>query len=225
MKHLITNRQTLLTARTTGITTRLAALVAGRRSSLLKLALACAVAALLAVAPKASAGLLAQWATAANATNASSVAANMSAGTLTNASGLTTWTVSAYPWQFGPANTTATIAQAVANNQYFYLTITPNAGYVVNITNLNFYAANGGGGIRGFTIRSSLDSYTADLLTYNLTNAWYSNVVLTTSSAFTNLSSALTFRLYWYSATAGTAFRLTNLTVSGSAAAVQLKAT
>jgi len=221
MKSLITNNDSPLTMRKTQISRHFAALAAGGRAGLLKLSLACAVAALLVAAPNAFAGVLVQYALpAVTGVLPQNTAANMSAGNVTT-NFPTAWnnfTTTAVPWVFGPNNNTATIAQAISGNQFFSVTLSPNSGYALSVTNLTFYVKRGGGTTRGYTVRSSLDSYATDLGT-NLLTTTVTQYTVTNSSAFTNLLSPVTFRLYWFADSVTTAFTFSNLTFNGYVAA------
>ncbi len=116
-----------------------------------------------------------------------------------------------------------TAAAAVTNNAGYSFTITANAGYVLNLTSLNFDAMRGGAATpRGYVVRSSADGFAANLATADLLTArpTFTNVnVSLTGSAFQNLG-AITFRIYGYSPATGSSVDFDNLTVNGAAAAI-----
>jgi len=113
-----------------------------------------------------------------------------------------------------------TPAAAVANNQFFSFTISANAGYQLDLSDLTFDAARGGSSSpRGWVLRSSIDGFAANIAT---------DVVPTDQPTVTpfsvNLSAAqyqgllspVTFRIYGYAPTApGVGTYYDNLTLNG----------
>ncbi|MCX6902915.1 MAG: immunoglobulin domain-containing protein, partial [Verrucomicrobia bacterium] len=157
--------------------------------------------------------------------NATSVAANMTASACTNRS-LFVWAqdsptpayASAPVLRVAPQNSTTTEVLAVANSCYFFFTLTASTNYTINATNLTFNAARGGGGTpRGYGVRSSVDNFATDLATADLAtqrNTW-TPVSVTLGSAFTNLAT-VTFRIYVYSTGNGATVEFDDVKVNGT---------
>ena len=125
--------------------------------------------------------------------------ARLTASTISRGSGVTAGS------NGGRFNSTAwTTAGSIDANDYVEFTITPNAGKVFSITSVVMQHQRSGTGPVAFTIRSSVDSYAADLTT----PVTISDVTTTQTATFTfsvtNSASAITYRIYAYSAEAGT---------------------
>lgn len=88
--------------------------------------------------------------------NASGVNANMSASALT-ATG--TGSIS-----FGSSGAFANgwSTGAIDTGKYFEITVTPNAGFQINITDINFGERRSGSGIRDYQVRWSIDNFASD---------------------------------------------------------------
>jgi hypothetical protein len=88
---------------------------------------------------------------------------------------------------------------------YLEFRLTPGIGYALNILSLvlrmrhSNTGSSGGSGPTRFTVRSSLDGYTADIASGNLTGA-YANFTVVPGAAFSNLPVAVTFRVYGHTA-------------------------
>lgn len=119
-----------------------------------------------------------------------------------------------------PHNSATTLALAVTNNSYFYLTLTPDTGYELDLTSLTFNVARGGVSTpRGFGIRTSVDSYAADLATADITTVnptWTAVNISLTGAAFQALTSAITFRFYVYTPEAGYSVDFDDITIGGT---------
>jgi Putative Ig domain len=105
---------------------------------------------------------------------------------------------------FNTGNTAggSTLAEAVAGNDYMQFTVTPNAGFAFSLTNLSFIWDFSGTGPKSVTLRSSADSYNADLGNVITMTASTSAFKTLTISGFTPTAAATTFRLYGYGGTA-----------------------
>jgi hypothetical protein len=99
------------------------------------------------------------------------------------------------------------------NTDYFYFTITPNAGYEINFVSFVYTGQRSNGtGPTNFAFRSSLDLYTAPIgtptdsgTTINLSSATYQNI-----------SGAITFRFYAWGANNGNGtFSINDFTFNG----------
>ncbi|RYG02956.1 MAG: hypothetical protein EOO02_09450 [Chitinophagaceae bacterium] len=115
-------------------------------------------------------------------------------------------------------------AGALDPSLYLEFTLTPNSGYSLNVSALYLRlrhsntGSNGGSGPKTFSLRSSLDGYNTDVFTGSLTSN-YSYHTINPGSSFTNLPTAVTFRVYGYNAvvnSGGTSrFVFDNIDVNG----------
>jgi len=115
-------------------------------------------------------------------------------------------------------------AGGINTNDYFQFSLAPTAGNALNILSVvmsmrrSSTGTPSGSGPRSFSIRSSLDNYTADLLLGSLTQNIADYTI--TPAGFNLLSSVVTFRIYGYNAatTTGGLNRLVldNISVTGS---------
>jgi hypothetical protein len=108
-------------------------------------------------------------------------------------------------------------------NAYFQFTVTAGAGYylqlnTVTLTIRRSTTGTSGAGPQSWSLRSSLDGYSTDLLTGTLTTS-YQTVPVTLPAAFQSIASTVTFRLYGYNAqvsTGGSSRVVTNgITIQG----------
>jgi len=128
-------------------------------------------------------------------------------------------------YNVGAAVRTNAFSTASGGSAYFEFTLTPDAGYVLNVTNMSFGARSTSTGPTAFCVRSGSDGYSADLANGSIpsTSAWtLENVRLSFVSAVVGVP--VTFRIYGYngsgSASANTAnWRIDDLTVWVAAAA------
>lgn len=105
----------------------------------------------------------------------------------------------------GATGTPGTLADAISGNDYFSLTVTPAADYQFTPTALTFIWDRSSTGPGNLTLRSSADGYTADLGSLSALPSGNQSATSTIAiSGLTNLTSAVTFRLYAYGATAAT---------------------
>jgi len=130
---------------------------------------------------------------------------------------------------FDTGNTVAgnTLSEAIAGNNYIQFIVTPSPGFSVTPTSFVFSWDHSATGPASVTLRSSADSFATDLgsvtgMPVGITTGNTINI-----SGLTNLTTATTFRLYGYAATAtggtggfDTASSVVNVQLSGSTAAV-----
>ena len=95
----------------------------------------------------------------------------------------------------------STLANAVAGNDYIEFTVTPNAGFSFTATSLVYSWDRSGTGPANQALRSSLDGYTANLGT-TVPAAAIGTFNTINIAGIANQTSAVTFRLYGYGATA-----------------------
>jgi len=156
-------------------------------------------------------GQLLQWNTFGNAgtettepsvaNNANITASSLTQGSITAATNANRFGGSGW---FNTGNTVAgnTLAEAIAGNDYIQFIVTPNSGYSFSPTSFYFSWQSSSTGPKTVTLRSSADSYTTDLGTTAVT-ATIATYTLTISG-LSNITTATTFRLYGYGATATT---------------------
>ncbi|AFM04359.1 hypothetical protein Fleli_1974 [Bernardetia litoralis DSM 6794] len=139
-------------------------------------------------------------------TSTSSVATNMTASSFTRGSGVAAAgagnSISSTGWSTGAINL----------NDYYSFTVTPDAGYSLDLDNLNFGERRSGSGIRNFEIRTSLDGYSASYFSTTFgdnTSTRHHNFTFT--PAFSNITTAITIRIYGYNAeSSGGTWRIVN---------------
>jgi len=110
---------------------------------------------------------------------------------------------------FNTGNTTVgnTLAEAVSGNDYIQFVVTPNSGFTFTPTSFVFKWDRSNTGPSNVTLRSSVDGYASDL--GSVTGMVSGGAATTTDrtitiTGLTNISSATTFRIYGYGATATT---------------------
>jgi len=156
--------------------------------------------------------------------DANIVATNLTQGTITAAGNVNRFGGS--DW-FNTGNTVAgnTLAEAIAGNDYIQFTVTPNAGFSFTATSFVFSWDRSTTGPSSVTLRSSLDGYTTNIGSVLAMPAAISTGNTITISGINNITTAITFRLYGYGATAtggtggfDTASSVVNVQLNGSTA-------
>ncbi|MDA7517558.1 PEP-CTERM sorting domain-containing protein [Akkermansiaceae bacterium] len=119
-----------------------------------------------------------------------------------------------------PNNTTTTVAQAVANDSYFTFTISPDTLTSLRFDTLTFKAGRGGGSTaRGYSVRTSLDSFTSDLGSGDIPaqRPNFSNLSADLSApAFDNITAPIEFRIYVYSPAIGNSLEFDDIILNGT---------
>lgn len=102
-------------------------------------------------------------------------------------------------------NATGWNSSSLDVNDYFYWTLTPNAGQKIDFASLDYTGQVSGTGPVSFAVRSSLDNYAADIAAPSIANdaAPHSGQIDLSSSSFDNITAAITFRFYGWGASAG----------------------
>lgn len=102
--------------------------------------------------------------------------------------------------------TTASVTDAVSNNDYIEWTITANAGFTVTVQEIDIRYDRSGSGPSQISIRSSVDSYAADIFSDASVSSSGEVGNITGLSLTSSDGGAVTFRLYGYdaSSTGGT---------------------
>jgi hypothetical protein len=138
------------------------------------------------------------------------VASDMGRGTGVNASSAS-GTFSANSWSMGGLDI----------NDYFTFSLTPDPGFQLTLTQLQLDERRSGTGIRDWSLRSSLDSFAADIgAAFSVpdnTSTRANQSVDLTGGLFDDLSSAIEFRVYGYNAEASSGtWRLDNVDLFGT---------
>jgi hypothetical protein len=96
-------------------------------------------------------------------------------------------------------NNLLTIEQAVAANSYFTLTVTPNPGYLLEITNIEFIFIRSSDGPRKLQLRSSTDNFAtfSDFGVVSITST-SSEFISFETPGLININQTIVFRLYAY---------------------------
>lgn len=137
----------------------------------------------------------------------------------------------------GAANgaTYAALTGSVSATTYYEVTLTPQAGYSVDLTSITFTTQRSNTGVRTYVVRSSVDGYVANLpasispananLIAQPGNIFFFNADNNSSqtgstinlSGFNGLTSPITFRFYGYNAEAsGGNFSIDDVVISGN---------
>lgn len=94
-------------------------------------------------------------------------------------------------------------ATTIDTNTYLEFTLTPNAGYTLNLSSIDFNIRRSttgspqGAGPRMWALRSSLDGFASDITARTLTTSPTTTSV-SLGGAYVNLPGAITFRVYGY---------------------------
>lgn len=132
----------------------------------------------------------------------------------------------------------SSLTGAINTSKYYEVTVTPASGFTMTLSGITFKVQRSGSGIRTYSVRSSEDSYVADLpasiapantnLSVQTGDIFFWNLDANTSgqngstitlggSGFTNSTSAKTFRFYgWNSEGSGGTFSIDTVKISGS---------
>ena len=101
---------------------------------------------------------------------------------------------------------------AIDLNDYFEFTITPNSGYKIDFVSF-VYTGQVSTGTPNFAFRSSLDGFTADIGSPNITGT----TISLSGASFQGITSAITFRYYGFNfAASGTTYSINDFTFNGT---------
>jgi hypothetical protein len=141
-------------------------------------------------------------------------------------------------WPAGGVNgatTYSSMTGSISTTQYYEVTLTPVSGYTVTLNSIGLKFQRSGTGVRSYAVRSSLDTYNANLpasvtsntnITVEGTNEFF--VVPDASSSYTgslvdltattfSFTSATSFRFYgWNSELSGGTFSIDDVVFNGS---------
>lgn len=135
-------------------------------------------------------------------------------------------------------NVYANLTGAIDTGIYYQVTLTPNTGQSLDLSQIKLRAQRSGTGVRTFAVRSSLDGYTSNLsasyapdpadtsISVETGNVFFFTADVTSGfngssislgSAFDNITSAITFRFYAWNAEAATGnFSIDDVVFTGS---------
>ncbi len=106
-------------------------------------------------------------------------------------------------------------------DDYFSITVTPDAGTIIDLESITLDGARGGGSDRGFVVRSSVDGFTANLNGPETESMATQRPTLTaytidlTDPAFDAISGPIEFRFYAYSTGPDNVLELDNIAING----------
>jgi len=132
----------------------------------------------------------------------------------------------------------SSLSGSINTAEYYEVTVTPVSGYTIDISSVTFSAQRSGTGIRTYAVRSSADTYAANLpasinpantnLNVQTGDIFFWNFDATTSNqngstitltgpSFTAVSAPITFRFYgWNSEGSGGTFSIDNVSIMGN---------
>jgi len=120
-----------------------------------------------------------------------------------------------------PPNSTTTASLSVTKNSYCYITITPDSGKKISFSKIILNAGRGGSSTpRGLKIRSSVDSYAADLYSAELATYVpnWTQVQASLGLDFQAITSPITFRFYVWAPSSSYAVDMDDIDFTGDVA-------
>jgi hypothetical protein len=104
-------------------------------------------------------------------------------------------------------------SSAIDLNDYFNWTLTPNAGFNLNLGSIQYDGQRTGNGPTLFALRSSLDNFATNIGTATAADT----TISLTATEYQNITSAISFRLYaWGAAGSNEGFAIQDFNFSGS---------
>ena len=119
-----------------------------------------------------------------------------------------------------PGSNSNTPAEAVTKDKYFSFTVTPAAGFLLNLTSLQFDAGRGGSATpRGYVVLSDVDGFTnfVDQQDVPTVRPDQTHFTIDLSGAQYQGLSEVTFRIYTYLPGGGRSIEYSNVTLYGTA--------
>jgi hypothetical protein len=166
---------------------------------------------------------IAQWAFTGNVLSPTTLLPTVTATSISNAS-LISFGASGNLLNAAPANGATggnnDLPSAISANSYFQFTVTPNIGQSMSISSVGIDA--GFGNNASFAIRSSLDSFAANIGTQTNLSATLAGFSYSVSGnpAFQNITSATTFRVYLHGANNNQTMNFDNVSINGATVAI-----
>jgi PEP-CTERM motif len=128
-----------------------------------------------------------------------SLAVDMDSGNIARGAGLTAGTATnsflSSSWSVG-----GSVGNAITSNDFFSVIITSDLGTTMSLTNLSWQVNRSGTGPTNFTLRSSIDSFASDIITWTRSGTAAGNVQ--TDLAISGVNT-IEFRVYGYNAGGG----------------------
>jgi hypothetical protein len=167
--------------------------------------------------------------------NATTVALNVASGSITDSPTVNGNATSVLVRTTGVGYTTQPVLSAaranfnessVRSNVYFTFTVSPNAGYELDLSNITFNVAQGGGTAlqRDYDVRSSVDGFATSLtgiVPISSVRPTFSPVSINLAAApFQNRTSPLTFQFRVFTPTVSQNVDFDDITLNGSVTAV-----
>jgi len=112
-------------------------------------------------------------------------------------------------------NATNWNTSALDANDYFSFTLTPSAGFQINFSDFLYTGQASGTGPTSIAIRSSADSYTANIGTPTIAGT----TISLSAAAYQNVNSSITFRVYAWGGSGGT-FSINDFQFNGNVISV-----
>jgi len=97
-------------------------------------------------------------------------------------------------------NATAWSNSALDPDDYYTFSLTPNANYKINLSSFEFTLQRSSTGPTNYALRSSLDNFASDITTGAFPMTAALQTVNLSGSGFQNITTAITFRIYGYTA-------------------------
>src|SRR5260370_36482981 len=119
---------------------------------------------------------------------------------------------------FSPGGNSRTPDEAVQKDKYFQISVTANAGFVLNLSSLTFTVSRGGpSGPRGYVVLSSVDGYTHIVDTQGMTAVRpdFEKFTIDLSGASFQGLSTVSFRIFVYLPGAGRSIDTSTVTING----------
>ncbi|KGO84598.1 hypothetical protein Q765_20725, partial [Flavobacterium rivuli WB 3.3-2 = DSM 21788] len=109
-------------------------------------------------------------------------------------------------------------SSTINTGSYFSFTLTPNQAYTINLTSFVFSRQRSGTGPLTWAVRSSADNYAANIgATFSPGTSSATETITLTGASFQNITSAITFRIYGWSADgANGTGRISDFTFNGT---------
>jgi Secretion system C-terminal sorting domain/Family of unknown function (DUF5689)/Endonuclease/Exonuclease/phosphatase family len=139
------------------------------------------------------------------AANVTASDVSLSTGTIGYSAGITGQAISGSSW-----STTTTLGK------YFEFTIAPADNFLISLSSITFASQISTTGPTAWALRSSVDNYTTNLATGTNPLALATQAA-NLGTAIQNRNTAVTFRLYGYSASSTGTFRIDDLMINGTA--------
>jgi Family of unknown function (DUF5689)/Secretion system C-terminal sorting domain/Endonuclease/Exonuclease/phosphatase family len=131
---------------------------------------------------------------------------SLSAGTITYSAGVTGQAISGSSW-----------SQTTSLTKYFEFTITPATNFNLSLASIVFSTQVSATGPTNWALRSNIDGYTANLASgTNPAAISADNQTANLGSTIQNRATAVTFRIYGYSASSTGTFRMDDLKIIGT---------